>query len=185
MTVFNDFSKIPRGKYSLISADPPWRYNNKGVQGAVDKEYQTMSIEELAQLDVGSLAADPCILLMWVTSPILEEAMPLFEAWKFQYKTFGFVWDKEVPGTGFYTGQQVEVCLLGTKGTATELIKTHVVSNLIRARKTVHSKKPLEFYLRVDKIFGQDIPKLELFARQSIAGWDSFGNQVEEVITLG
>jgi N6-adenosine-specific RNA methylase IME4 len=185
MTVYNNFNLIPKGKYNLLALDPPWEYNNKGVDGAVDKQYKTMSDEALAKLDVGSLAADPCILLMWVTSPKLYEAQPLFDAWGFKYKTFGFVWDKEVPGTGFYTGQQVEVCLLGTKGSATELVVTKLVSNLIRARKTVHSRKPLEFFLRVDKIFGKTIPKLELFARQPIAGWDSFGNQVEEVITLG
>ncbi len=40
---------LPKGKYNVILADPPWRYRNTGVEGAVDKEYSTMTIQELAR----------------------------------------------------------------------------------------------------------------------------------------
>ncbi len=33
-------------KYSIIYADPPWRYSAKKVQGAAENHYPTMSIEE-------------------------------------------------------------------------------------------------------------------------------------------
>ena len=33
-------------KYKIIYADPPWRYARSKVQGAAEKHYPTMSIEE-------------------------------------------------------------------------------------------------------------------------------------------
>ena len=35
------------GKYPIIYADPPWRYTQKGLQGAAEHHYPTMSINEL------------------------------------------------------------------------------------------------------------------------------------------
>lgn len=42
-------------KYNIIYADPPWRYEQKGVEGAVEKIYPTMSQEELCKLPVANL----------------------------------------------------------------------------------------------------------------------------------
>ena len=44
-------------KYSIIYADPPWRYNQKGVSGAAEKHYPTMSIEELCALPGAEISA--------------------------------------------------------------------------------------------------------------------------------
>ena len=44
-------------QYSIIYADPPWRYSAKKVQGAAENHYPTMSIEELCALPVADLAA--------------------------------------------------------------------------------------------------------------------------------
>ena len=35
------------GQYSVIYADPPWRYSAKNVQGAEEKHYPTMGIYNL------------------------------------------------------------------------------------------------------------------------------------------
>lgn len=43
-------------KYSIIYADPPWRYERNGVQGAAEKHYPTMSIDELCRLPVSELS---------------------------------------------------------------------------------------------------------------------------------
>lgn len=37
-------------KYSVIYADPPWRYERSKVQGAAEKHYPTMGIDELCAL---------------------------------------------------------------------------------------------------------------------------------------
>ena len=44
-------------KYSVIYADPPWRYERSKVQGAAEKHYPTMGIDELCALPVPELAA--------------------------------------------------------------------------------------------------------------------------------
>ena len=37
-------------KYNIVYADPPWRYDNKRVQGGAEKHYGTMSTEEICGL---------------------------------------------------------------------------------------------------------------------------------------
>ena len=47
-----------------------------------------------------------------------------------------------------------------------------------------NSKKPDEARERIVRLMG-DLPRVELFARQSPEGWDVWGNEVECSITLG
>ena len=41
---------LPIGTYNIIYADPPWRYEQRKVQGAAENHYPTMSIDELCAL---------------------------------------------------------------------------------------------------------------------------------------
>ena len=68
-------------KYKIIYADPPWRYARSKVQGAAEKHYPTMSIEELCALPVKEIADKDCILFLWATFPQLKEALQLIKAW--------------------------------------------------------------------------------------------------------
>ena len=43
-----------------------------------------------------------------------------------------------------------------------------------------HSQKPDVVKDRIVELCG-DVPRIELFARQSTKGWDVWGNEVEEV----
>ena len=61
-------------KYSIIYADPPWRYERNGVQGAAEKHYPTMSIDELCRLPVSELSEKDSILFLWTTFPQQREA---------------------------------------------------------------------------------------------------------------
>lgn len=45
------------------------------------------------------------------------------------------------------------------------------------ANQAKHSKKPDEAKTRIVRLFG-DIPRIELFAREKIVGWDVWGNEV-------
>ena len=89
-------------KYGIIYADPPWRYQQKSLSGAAEHHYSTMSVEEICQLDVASVAADDCVLFLWATFPQLQEALQVIKAWDFKYKTVAFVWLKQnKSGKGF------------------------------------------------------------------------------------
>ena len=41
----------------MCSSDLPWRYAQKGLQGAAEHHYPTMGIDELCALPVADLAA--------------------------------------------------------------------------------------------------------------------------------
>ena len=43
------------GKYGIVYADPPWRYDMKRGNGVAENHYPTMSIEEICALPVACL----------------------------------------------------------------------------------------------------------------------------------
>lgn len=110
-------------KYFIIYADPPWRYNQKGVSGAAEKHYPTMSIEELCALPVAEISASDSVLFLWTTFPQLPSALQLIKAWGFSYKTVGFVWlkknrksDSWLCGMGFWTREMQKFASWPQKG---------------------------------------------------------------------
>lgn len=115
---------------------------------------------------------------------MLREALDLIDAWGFQYKTVAFNWIKQNKsgsgmfwGLGNYTRSNSEICLIATKGKpkrASAAVHSVVVSPIER-----HSKKPDEVRDRIVKLMG-DLPRIELFARETAPGWDAWGNEVPQ-----
>lgn len=176
------------GGYSIIYADPPWRYAQKGLQGAAERHYPTMSIDELCALPVGKLAKKDCLLFLWATFPQLPEALQLIKAWGFQFKTVAFVWlkrNKKSPtwfyGLGYWTRGNAEICLLAKRGKP----KRHSagVHQFIISPVEEHSKKPDVTRDKIVELAG-DLSRVELFARQKTPGWDVWGNEVTSDLTL-
>jgi len=186
-------------KYQIIYADPAWSYYNDStakkdcttVKGMRRPPYPVMSTESIKELKVSEIAAEDAILFIWTTDYHLEKCMQVIKAWGFEYKTVGFAWAKKTKkGTpvcfmGAYTMKSgVELCLLATKGkNAHKFVKKHNVKSLIESERMEHSKKPDEVRTRIVELVG-DIPRVELFARQKVEGWDSWGNEVENNIEL-
>lgn len=169
-------------KYNIIYADPPWKYNDKGCDGAAEKHYKTMTLEQLKQLPVADLADKNCILFMWATYPNLNEALSLINSWGFKYKTIGFQWIKLTKnklgcflGLGRWTRGNTEACFIATKGKPKRISAS--VSQLIFAPLKEHSKKPDETRDRIIELVG-NLPRVELFARQETDGWDYWGDEV-------
>lgn len=178
---------IPR-KFNILYADPPWKYERNKVQGAAENHYPTMSIEQLCALDVEKITDENCTLFLWSTFPFLPEALRLIKAWGFTYKTAAFVWLKQNRknkdwffGLGFWTRGNAEICLLATKGKPQR--KSAKVSQLIISLIDKHSKKPDIVREKIVELMG-DLPRIELFARQTTPGWEVFGNEVKSSITL-
>ena len=173
-------------KYNIILADPPWAYrvwSGKGKARSAENHYPTMRMEDIRALPVGELAAKDCTLFMWVTCPMLMEAFSVLEAWGFTYKTVAFAWvkqNKKAPslfwGLGYWTRANVEFCLLATRGhPVRHSAKVHQV---LLSPVEEHSKKPDVIRERIVELMG-DLPRVELFARQRVPGWDAWGNEVE------
>lgn len=169
--------QIPEGEYDVIYADPPWRYNDKCEDGAIqsggaEKHYPTMSIQELCDMEVP--AADNAVLFLWVTSPLLEECFAVIKAWRFKYKA-SFVWDKVKHNMGHYNSVRHEFLLICTKGSKTpEHVK--LFDSVQSIERTKHSTKPEEFRDIIETLYPSG-KKLELFARKTTDGWTTYGNE--------
>ena len=181
-------------KYNIIYADCPWDYGNtKNLNGEywgmADKHYNVMDFESIKRLAVQSFCANDCYLFLWITSPFLEKSFEIINFWGFKFATVGFVWIKmkndmsEVRGDGLgkYTISNAEYCLIGRKGKYRRESKS--VKQIILGPKEKHSKKPDETRKRIVKLVG-DIPRIELFARERIEGWDAWGDEIDSDIVL-
>ena len=169
-------------KYSIIYADPPWNYNDKGCNCAEDLHYKSMKVEEICNLPVNHIVDKNCILFLWATYPKMQEAMKVIEAWGFTYKTIGFQWIKlnknEIGcyfGLGRWTRGNTEPCLIAVKGKPKRISAS--ISQLVFAPITRHSEKPPIVRNKIIELIG-DLPRIELFARQQADGWDCWGNDV-------
>lgn len=170
------------GSYGVILADPPWTWRPRSAKGdarSAQNHYPTMTLADIQALPVQALAAPDCALFLWVTDPLLREGLATMEAWGFEYKTVGFVWTKRnrdgspFAGMGYWTRANPELCLLGTRGRPQRVDKS--VRRWIDAPRREHSRKPDLARARIERLMGLDVPRLEMFARQSAGGWDSWG----------
>ena len=179
---------FPNKKYNIIYADPPWSYNDKcssGKRGAYYK-YSLMSDNEIYNLPVNDIAADDCILFMWATMPKLQEALNTISSWGFEYKTCAFTWVKKNKkadswfwGMGRWTRSNAELCLLAVKGKPKRVSAS--VHSVLDERISEHSKKPDIVRDKIVELCG-DLPRIELFARKAVEGWDVFGNEIDKNI---
>ncbi len=177
-------------KYQIIYADPPWQYEDKalaGLRGACCK-YPVLSFNDLQLLPVADIADRDCALLLWTTMPKLNESFPLIEAWGFDYKTVAFTWAKTnkntmgyFMGMGRWTRANAELCLFATKGKPKRVDAG--VPQLIISDVMEHSHKPAIVREKIVQLMG-DLPRIELFARRKVEGWDCWGNEVESDICL-
>jgi N6-adenosine-specific RNA methylase IME4 len=52
-----------------------------------------------------------------------------------------------------------------------------LINQLIISKLQEHSRKPSDVRNRIVELCG-DLPRIELFARQRVEGWDCWGNEV-------
>lgn len=181
-----------------ISRGPGTRTKfGNGAEG----HYPLMKDAELLAMaeQVKAIADKNCALLMWATFPRLDFGIELLKAWGFRYSTVAFVWVKTThrarekfsnwlvrwddflkllpaTGPGAYTASNVEIVLLGVRGSMPP--KKRMQGQLIFAPRREHSRKPDEVRERIVEIWG-DVPRCEMFCRHPAEGWDSFGHGVD------
>lgn len=174
-------------KYNIIYADPPWNFNSKELQKyhgerfrSLEEVYQTEKTSNMKYWNIKRITKKDCAIFMWSTDAHIKEAIELMESWGFKYVTIAFVWSKTSKNRkllwnlGAWTMKNCELCLFGTKGQMLKYKKSNSVKQLFYALRTKHSKKPDCVYEFIEELFGE-IPRIELFARQSYPGWDCFG----------
>jgi N6-adenosine-specific RNA methylase IME4 len=141
-----------------------------------------MSIDAIAALPVGSIAADDAALFLWATREVFREGHAARVARSWGFEPCGeVIWGLRNPGMG--SGALVndhEPVLVATRG---RLSLAPVMRGLgvvfwrqPYAKGTggkIHSAKPEGFLDLVEELAPE--PRIELFARRQRLGWDTWG----------
>lgn len=184
--------------FKCIVADPPWPYGTRNAitrtikkdgtpaVGVGDTGYPFMSIEELCQMRVASVADKSSHLYLWTTNAFLREAHDVAEAWGFKVKTcltWGKIKEDGSPSmkTGYYFRGATEHCLFGVRGSL-RLKVNYGKPTLYLSKRLPHSRKPVWFYRLCEE--ASPGPYLELFARRRRKNWESWGNEIRNTIEL-
>ncbi|MBW9090853.1 ParB N-terminal domain-containing protein [Rhizobium wenxiniae] len=166
-------------KFSIIYADPPWKFGVysevTGRDKSPENHYPTMSTDDICGLfeKIGTPAKADAVLFLWATNPMLLDALKVMDAWGFSY-VHHWIWDKEVAGTGYWGRDRHELLLIGKRGSPLAPLpgtQPHTVHSEAKGR---HSAKP-EFYAdTIDRLY-PGVPKLEMFSRSARPGWTAWG----------
>ena len=172
-------------KYKTILIDPPWE---QGFSGQYKKHkaskglaYKTMTINELKELQIESLADIGCHLWLWTTNQFIEDGYKLMRHWGFKYLA-PIHW-KKPSGLGNYVVHLTQTILLGYYKKCVFEKERYFPNIFDWGMPSKHSKKPAGSYRLIENV--SDEPRLELFARPhsplfpKLPGWDVWGNEIQ------
>ena len=144
--------------------------------------------EDICNLPINELSDENCILFIWGTYPKLPEVLEVIKAWGFNYKSIAFQWIKlnrsgkgEFYGLGRWTRGNTEPCFIAVKGKPKRVSAS--VFQIIKSKLNGHSRKPDIVRNKIIELVG-DLPRIELFARERVEGWDCWGNEVPSDIQM-
>lgn len=182
--------------YEIIYADFPWPYSSFGT---AKLDYPTMTEEEIANFDWSPFLAERAIVFAWATGPKLDMALRCGERWRgrhgLHYQGVSHVWVKTrrdgapIGASGprprlvkplcefllaFSTTPKERTFQLQTESQVQHVFEPEAI---LSPKQTKHSRKPGIFRDLIVELLG-DRPRIELFARERVLGWDSWGDEV-------
>ena len=171
------------GQYRTIVADPPWTPYDGGMdrlrstyasrKGAPQKHYDTMALGQICSLQVPRAEH----LWLWALNRNVDWGYLVARSWGFA--VVGMVtWCKPGLGVGRFR-TNTEHVLLCRRGT---LPFGQIQGTWFNWPRRRHSEKPAAFYDLVEQV--SPGPYLELFARRQRLGWDTWGNEALEHVSL-
>lgn len=194
-------------RYNVIYADPPWAYRDKtgrDFKHGSEAKYDTMTNAQIMNMPIRDITQKDCICFMWMTAPLLPEGLATLQAWGFEYKTL-ITWRKIMSmGLGYWFRGQCEYLALGVKGRVKAFRQQRAnfyesavfeLDECFQSKAGKHSQKPHYFRELINNAVNVSFTtplKLELFARSreglfpddEYTGWDVYGNEVNNSITL-
>lgn len=169
--------------------DPPWSLTGFSVDKSNHSKYgtslpyDTMTDEEISNFPIDNYADnDGCDLFMWTVYSKLELAFEIIHKWKFKFHC-PITWNKQagVSMNGF--DRRTELCLYSYRGKMNiKKDKGPYIPTIINESRTHHSAKPRLFYSILLKSTQE--PRIDIFSRKKHIGFDSWGNQAEEPLTI-
>jgi N6-adenosine-specific RNA methylase IME4 len=179
-------------KYRTIVADPPWHYDgyatmpgNPKKRGhpvkVYDLPYASLTLAEIQAFRVP--AASSARLFLWTTNKYLPDSFAVLTAWGFTYKQT-LVWHKTgnpSPFGGSVAPNHAEFLLVAECGDP-ELLGRLAGSVVAAPKPYAHSQKPDVFLDLVEQV--SPGPYLELFARRQRLGWDTWGDEALQHVSL-
>lgn len=192
-------TKLP---YEVLMIDPPWRFgdNLPGLTRGATNNYETMTIQELCDYRLPSVA-DDAVAFLWRVAAI-PDWLTVCRAWGFE-PVSEVVWVKVgkhksilpyedpkwhvvldggvVAKVAFGMGRTVrnchEVCVIAKRGRGLE-VQNHSIRSVIFGQLREHSRKPDEIYDLAESMY-PDAKRADVFSRQQRPGWDAFGYEVD------
>jgi N6-adenosine-specific RNA methylase IME4 len=90
--------KETKETFDVILADPAYKYSEFIKKGKKKRcgstPYVTMNKQELLDLDIQKISNPQSLLLIWSTSPKLEETFDIMKNWNYQFVCVLLVWKK-------------------------------------------------------------------------------------------
>jgi N6-adenosine-specific RNA methylase IME4 len=180
-------------RYRTIVADPPWQYGStqpgftlgrvRGSRGVRRSAipYPTLTIPEISALPVSDLAAEDAHLYLWTTNTHLRHGWDIVESWGFRYSTL-LVWAKPPMGAAGFPAYpcHTEFVIFARRGRLPYVQRAD--RNWWAWSRSGHSAKPEAFLDLVEQV--SPGPYLELFARRQRLGWDTWGDEALEHVSL-
>nr|DAL02045.1 MAG TPA: N6 adenosine methyltransferase subunit [Caudoviricetes sp.] len=175
-------------KYEIIYTDPPWQQkkgNTRKCRPNQGKEldYKTMSLGDIKELHKQILmnnTAEKHNVFMWTIDKFLPQTEKFMQELGYELHA-RIIWDKENGIAPAFTVRYSHEYLLWfyKKGKILMPIKEYrgKYTTVLRERSTTHSKKPEIAYKMIEDMF-PNCSKVELFARNTRKGWDSFGDEI-------
>jgi N6-adenosine-specific RNA methylase IME4 len=181
---------LPGGTFDLLHVDLPLRwdaFSAKGEGRSPQRHYRsTMDVAALCRLPIADILAKDAVACFWVYGPRLPDTLRVIGSWGLTFKAELFCWTKinrktgrPHIGTGKTTRKTTENAWLATRGKGLPILD-HGVSQSIWAPRRAHSEKPDEAYQSLKRLFGDNVRRLDLFARRARPGWTIWGNEISD-----
>ena len=168
------------GKFATVVVDPPWpmtKILRDWRPNQVGFDYPVMSVAEVGLMPLGGVLAADAFVFLWTTQRFLPDAISVVRKWGCKYR-MTMVWHKPggimPPNLPMFNAEFV---VIGAKGNPffNETVGFRLANNWPRRG---HSEKPEGFYDLLRRVTPG--PRLDVFGRRRIAGFQSWGNEAPE-----
>ena len=179
-------ARVSDAETVVVVADPPWPHaNGSRTNSGKSPKYALMNLAEIAALGpaVRQLAGGHAVLYLWVTGPHLPGGVEVLSAWGFIYRSF-HVWRKRRIACGYWSRSNSEIVLVGERGRPSKPTPGSLMPSAFDGDPADrgHSSKPDTLHGNAERLW-PGAAKVELFAREAVAGWRCYGSDLGSLLT--